>query len=77
MTKTKTRKWSEKTIAKALERHGFDAYARDTLVTHEKVPALVYIDDRGYRFDGSNFPSADDVHRQLIPWNKRPMGLKT
>jgi len=44
-------------------------------VTHEKIAALVYVDDRGYRFDGTNFPTANEIH-QLRPWNKRPMGLK-
>ncbi len=34
-----------------------------------KPPALVYIDDRGYRFTGSNWPSAEEVHR-LLPWHK-------
>lgn len=38
-------------------------------VTAEKIPALVYIDDRALRFDGSNFPTTQQVH-QLKPWNK-------
>ncbi len=40
-------------------------------VTSQKVPALVYIDDRAYRFDGANWPTAEDIHRRLIPWNKQ------
>lgn len=45
------------------------------IYTNEKVPALLYVDDRGYRFEGTNFPTAEEIH-QLRPWNKRPMGLK-
>lgn len=41
----------------------------DLLVTSKKVPALVYVDDRGWRFDGTNFPTALQVHRAR-PWNK-------
>lgn len=33
-----------------------------------KSPALVYIDDRAWRFTGS-FPDADQIHRAR-PWNK-------
>lgn len=39
-------------------------------ITYEKVPALVYVDDRGYRFTGDNFPTADQIHRELVPWNR-------
>lgn len=38
-------------------------------VTDKKPPALVYIDDRAYRFLGENWPTVDEVHR-LRPWNK-------
>lgn len=38
-------------------------------VTAEKPPALVYIDDRGWRFEGT-FPTASEIHRAR-PWNKR------
>jgi hypothetical protein len=41
----------------------------ELLVTDHKIPALVYLDDRALRFDGTNFPTADEVHR-LRPWNK-------
>jgi hypothetical protein len=39
------------------------------LVTNVKQPALVYIDDRAWRFEGT-FPSTDEIHRAR-PWNKR------
>jgi hypothetical protein len=55
-----------------LEKHGFSAAMT---VTCEKVPALIYVDDRAYRFTGGNFPSKDEIYR-LKPWNKRPMGLR-
>lgn len=42
----------------------------DVKVSYEKPPALVYIDDRAWRFEGDNFPSADEIHR-AIPWTKR------
>ncbi len=35
----------------------------------EKPQAIVYIDDRGWRFDGS-FPSLDDI-ASFRPWNRR------
>jgi hypothetical protein len=37
-------------------------------VTAEKPPALIYIDDRAWRFEG-RFPSANEIH-QARPWNK-------
>lgn len=42
----------------------------DLLVTSRKIPALVYIDDRAYRFEGDNFPTAQQIH-QAKPWNKK------
>ena len=45
------------------------ASAYETRVTAEKPPALVYIDDRAWRFDGT-FPSVDEIHAAK-PWNKR------
>jgi hypothetical protein len=37
-------------------------------VTDKKLAALVYIDDRAWRFDGT-FPTAQQIHR-AVPWNK-------
>lgn len=34
-----------------------------------KPPALLYVDDRAWRFDGTNWPSKGDVHNAL-PWWK-------
>lgn len=52
--------WHEQMGARGLE---------DVTVTAVKVAALIYLDDRAVRFDGSNFPDADAVHA-LRPWNK-------
>lgn len=49
-----------------LAKHGF---TRHREVTHKKVPALIYLDDRAVRFDGSNFPDAQAIHAAR-PWNK-------
>lgn len=38
-------------------------------ITSHKVPAIVYIDDRAWRFEGA-FPDFADIN-DLKPWNKR------
>jgi hypothetical protein len=39
-------------------------------VTHEKIPALVYVDDRGWRFTGpGSFPTVREIH-EARPWNR-------
>lgn len=38
----------------------------DVRLSFEKPPALVYIDDRAWRFEGT-FPTADEIHRAK-PW---------
>jgi hypothetical protein len=51
-----------------LEEHGAPA---PELVTAEKVPALIYLDDRAIRFEGpGSFPTVDAIHLAR-PWNKR------
>jgi hypothetical protein len=42
----------------------------DLMVTSKKVPALIYIDDRAWRFEGDNFPTARQIH-EARPWYKR------
>lgn len=34
-----------------------------------KPPALLYVDDRAWRFTGDNFPSAQEIHN-ATPWWK-------
>jgi hypothetical protein len=41
----------------------------DVELSREKPPALIYVDDRAYRFTGENWPSKDEIHK-LRPWNK-------
>ena len=52
-----------------LRKNGFDE-SKVRAVTDRKVPALVYIDDRAYRFIGpGSFPTAGHI-MELRPWNK-------
>ncbi len=40
------------------------------LIIDKKMPALIYVDDRGYRFMGpGTFPSAEMIHK-MRPWYK-------
>jgi hypothetical protein len=41
-------------------------------ISHKKLPALIYIDDRGYRFEGANWPTVDEIY-STRPWNKPPL----
>lgn len=61
-------------VADYLREHGLRGDV-EFEVTAEKPPALVYVDDRAYRFTGANFPSAEEVHR-LRPWNKGPINTR-
>jgi len=45
-------------------------FLKKVTFSKEKVPAMVYIDDRGFRFEGE-FPSIDELKVLEIPWNKR------
>jgi len=54
-------------IERWLVAHGPFGGVRATAV---KAHALLYVDDRGWRFTGSNFPSPDDVSRAR-PWHAR------
>ena len=46
--------------------HGFDG--KKPPITAQKVAALVYIDDRGFRFEGT-FPTLETI-RSFKQWNK-------
>lgn len=52
------------------EQCGYSHGLEDIKITNKKPAALVYLDDRGMRFDGSNFPTAQQIH-QHRPWNKQ------
>lgn len=49
-----------------LREHGYTG--PDLLVTSRKIPALLYVDDRAYRFEGV-FPTVEEIHLAR-PWNK-------
>jgi hypothetical protein len=36
-------------------------------ISPDKKPCLIYVDDRGWRFDGKNFPSPEQIHAAR-PW---------
>lgn len=55
-------------IYKWLAENGYEGDGVEA--SYEKVPALIYIDDRAWRFTGSNFPSKEEIHAAR-PWNKR------
>lgn len=69
--------WGRMAVRNYIRRHAgnlwYDSMGNfgieDVKVTHKKLPALVYIDDRGYRFEGT-FPELDDIHK-MLPWNKK------
>ena len=42
----------------------------DLVVTSKKIPALIYIDDRAWRFEGDNFPTPRQVH-EARPWHRK------
>lgn len=41
----------------------------DVRLSYKKIPALVYLDDRAMRFEGT-FPTIEEIHAAK-PWNKR------
>jgi len=51
--------WQTTSAARGLE---------EVTVSYYKLPAIVYIDDRAFRFRGS-FPRIEEL-RQMRPWNK-------
>ena len=65
------RRWLRRQAGLDRWEHEWGRGLMDAVVSHEKLPALVYIDDRGWRFDGSNFPTAQQIHAAR-PWNKLP-----
>lgn len=54
-----------------LRQHGADPdVMKHAEVTAKKSPALVYIDDRAWRFEGpGTFPTRQQIH-EARPWNK-------
>ncbi len=56
-------------MRKWLEFNGVSGVTMNRLDFAQKPKALVYIDDRGYRFTGDNFPTRKQIHLELRPWN--------
>lgn len=70
------RSWLRKQI---MEHYGCDAVRGDDIaaeirVTSKKPAAIVYIDDRAWRFDGKTFPTADQL-RGHRPWCAVPRAV--
>ncbi len=58
-------------IARWLAEYGLSEQAQARVfIRFGKPPALLYIDDRAWRFDGKNFPTAQEVHAALPWWKK-------
>lgn len=56
-------------VALYLIRHGLTEHAqRRLVVTYEKLPSIIYIDDRAWRFQGI-FPTVTQI-KEARPWNK-------
>lgn len=58
--------------------HKFPTIGDDFDIHTTKVPAILYVDDRGFRFNGSFGeiltmlgPTPDDARRKCLPWNKK------
>ncbi len=75
---TRARTWrGRRAIRRWLKRcagagyYGFRGYRgiEEVKITYKKLPALIYVDDRGYRFDGSNFPTIQEVW-SAKPWTR-------
>lgn len=73
---TRGRTWRGRlSVLKWLWSHGASSPDAETWsdlpfkVTNKKPPALVYLDDRAIRFDGNNFPTAQQIHAAR-PWNR-------
>lgn len=59
-----------KAIRDWLEKHGLHEETLEQIkITSGKPPAILYIDDRAYRFEGA-FPSMEMI-KAFRPWNKR------
>jgi hypothetical protein len=69
------RRWLRRQI---FEHYGCDMVRADDIyasikVTSKKPAALVYVDDRAWRFDGKTFPTHDEL-RAHRPWCAVPKG---
>jgi hypothetical protein len=58
-------------IVEWLKRNGATPQLYNSTITNKKVPAVVYIDDRAFRFTGT-FPSIEKLLIGMKPWYKQP-----
>lgn len=49
--------------------HGAQTWFDDVQWPLEKPPAMIYIDDRGFRFEG-DWPSLETIRYLSTPWNR-------
>jgi hypothetical protein len=55
-------------VSRWLNEHGF---AGVVTISDRKPMAVIYVDDRGWRFEGpGTFPTAEQIHA-AVPWNRR------
>lgn len=54
-------------IREWLKKHGFPS---SMMISKKKPSAVLYIDDRGYHFDGTNWPSVEFLQK-FRPWNRK------
>ena len=71
--------WNDQTRRVFLGKTDFDGTdlvekrgLRRAKVTAQKGPALIYLDDRGVRFDGITWPTRDDIYRARPWWKPEP-----
>jgi hypothetical protein len=62
------RRWIKENLPAYWYENG-DRGLEEVKLSYEKPPALVYIDDRAWRFDGV-FPTRQEIH-DARPWNKK------
>lgn len=77
---TRAKTWrGRRAIAGWLLRHGGENAYYDSpdgpgleniTISYEKIPAIVYVDDRAWRFEGTRFPTRDEIFK-AVPWGKR------
>lgn len=58
-------------IAKWFMDHGLPLRPQE--LASSKPPAVIYVDDRGFRFEGT-FPTLPELEALLTPWNKKEGG---
>ncbi len=58
-------------ILRWMREHDFPVASYWLFVARSKPPALLYVDDRGYRFEGDFGEVLEAIGGGMIPWNKK------